>query len=350
MRRRQLIGAGVAALLPGSPARAARWPVPRLEEARIVRAVTGLRPYRAGGPRLEVERAADKRVVHNYGHGGAGVTLSWGCAEAALDLLAAGGVPRRGTAVAVLGAGVIGLTTARVAQERGLAVRIYAQAFPPHTTSDVAGAEWAPDIIDWGGPESRRRLLRIAARSLARFRALAGPAWGVHPRPALEADGVASGLAELPPELVGPARRESLAMGGRSHQVLRYRSLVIEPPVFLPALVRAIEGAGGRLVRRRFAGRQALAALEEEIVFDCLGLGAGAVFGDGALEPIKGQLVHLPPEPLPFILDHPGGYLVPRGDVLVVGGTFESGVTDLRVDPVTSRAILAANREFFTGG
>jgi len=76
-------------------------------------------------------------------------------------------------------------------------------------------------------------------------------------------------------------------------------------------------------------------------------LGAGPLFGDSALQPIKGQLVHLPPEPLPFILDHPAGYLVPRTDALVVGGTFETGVADTAVDPVVSRRILAANRAFF---
>jgi glycine/D-amino acid oxidase-like deaminating enzyme len=349
MKRRQLLAAGACALAPALARAAGDWPVPRLEEGRILRAVAGLRPYREGGPRLELERVGGKRLVHNYGHGGAGVTLSWGSAEAALDLLGAAGTPGRGATVAIAGAGVIGLTTARVAQERGLAVRIYAQAFSPHTTSDVAGAEWAPDVIDWGNAESKQRLLRIARRSHARWSSLVGPRWGVYRRPALEADDVVSGLADLPADLVGPPRRERLAMAGRPHRVLRYRSLLIETPVFLPALMRAIEGAGGRFVSRKFSGRAQLLGLDEELIFDCLGLGAGAVFGDRALTPIKGQLVHLPPEPLPFILDHPDGYLVPRSDALVVGGTFESGVTDLTVDPAVSRRILAANRAFFRG-
>jgi D-amino-acid oxidase len=40
----------------------------------------GLRPGRPT-VRLEEERVGERRVIHNYGHGGAGVTLSWGCAE-----------------------------------------------------------------------------------------------------------------------------------------------------------------------------------------------------------------------------------------------------------------------------
>jgi len=58
---------------------------PRLAGARVRSVAVGLRPARAS-LRLEVD-PADPRVIHNYGHGGAGVTLSWGCAEAVLALL-----------------------------------------------------------------------------------------------------------------------------------------------------------------------------------------------------------------------------------------------------------------------
>lgn len=47
----------------------------------------GLRPYRRSGVRLERQQLADGRtVIHNYGHGGSGFTLSWGCAEAVFAL------------------------------------------------------------------------------------------------------------------------------------------------------------------------------------------------------------------------------------------------------------------------
>ena len=58
---------------------------PSLAGARVVGHRVGLRPVRPA-VRLEVEPTRSGRVVHCYGHGGAGVTLSWGCAD---DVLAA---------------------------------------------------------------------------------------------------------------------------------------------------------------------------------------------------------------------------------------------------------------------
>ncbi|MGP3734439.1 FAD-dependent oxidoreductase [Streptomyces sp. GDS52] len=61
---------------------------PRLATARVLEHRVGARPTRAT-VRVEVDRREDGAVVvHNYGHGGAGVTLSWGCAEEAHRLLA----------------------------------------------------------------------------------------------------------------------------------------------------------------------------------------------------------------------------------------------------------------------
>jgi D-amino-acid oxidase len=55
--------------------------VPELAGAPIVGEEVGLRPARNGGPRVEAEKWADGTVVHAYGHGGAGMTLCWGCAD-----------------------------------------------------------------------------------------------------------------------------------------------------------------------------------------------------------------------------------------------------------------------------
>src|SRR5205085_4749046 len=53
-----------------------------VEKPRVLRERVGLRPFRKSGVRLEKEKLSDGRTVtHNYGHGGSGFTLSWGCAE-----------------------------------------------------------------------------------------------------------------------------------------------------------------------------------------------------------------------------------------------------------------------------
>jgi D-amino-acid oxidase len=58
-----------------------------IEKPRVLRERVGLRPFRKSGVRLEKEKLRDGRtVIHNYGHGGSGFTLSWGCAENVFNL------------------------------------------------------------------------------------------------------------------------------------------------------------------------------------------------------------------------------------------------------------------------
>jgi D-amino-acid oxidase len=61
---------------------------PRLRDARVLEHRVGLRPQRPG-IRLERAESGVSTVIHNYGHGGSGVSLSWGCAEAVVGLVAA---------------------------------------------------------------------------------------------------------------------------------------------------------------------------------------------------------------------------------------------------------------------
>lgn len=63
---------------------------PGLADARVIGHRVGLRPARSR-VRLEAETTSGGRLVHNYGHGGAGVTVSWGCAEEAAGLLVSSG-------------------------------------------------------------------------------------------------------------------------------------------------------------------------------------------------------------------------------------------------------------------
>ncbi len=102
MNRRQFLqlAAAVGLALPGQAN--ALLPTPDLNRQGLIRLVAGLRPYRRGSVRLEAE-LGDPLLVHNYGHGGSGFTLSWGCAQEVLEMIGS----REGS-VAVVGAGAIG--------------------------------------------------------------------------------------------------------------------------------------------------------------------------------------------------------------------------------------------------
>jgi D-amino-acid oxidase len=82
-----LLAAGCAARRAplDRPAAAAPLATVNVSSDRVIRTVAGLRPYRPSGFVLKDEQMERKIVIHNYGHGGAGITLSWGCAEMAVE-------------------------------------------------------------------------------------------------------------------------------------------------------------------------------------------------------------------------------------------------------------------------
>ena len=100
---------------------------------RVIHTTVGLRPFRESGFRVEPEKLGHKTIIHNYGHGGGGVSLAWEMALAHTS--------RR---VAVLGSGAVGLTASRQLQRRGFDVTIYTKALPLHTTSNMSFAAWTP--------------------------------------------------------------------------------------------------------------------------------------------------------------------------------------------------------------
>jgi glycine/D-amino acid oxidase-like deaminating enzyme len=121
------------------------------------RCVSGLRPFREGGYRLEPERPAaapQKFIVHNYGHGGAGITMSWGTASKVRDLVRNHLATTSDRTVAVLGSGVMGLTAATLLLDLGVQVKIYAEHFWKDTTSAVAGGQWAASKVEFSDPNA----------------------------------------------------------------------------------------------------------------------------------------------------------------------------------------------------
>src|SRR5580765_675664 len=76
---------------------------------RIIRTTVGLRPHRDPGFVLKPDRLDDKLLVHNYGHGGAGMSLAWGTGLMAAEFA----TEHQARQAAVIGCGSVGLTCAR---------------------------------------------------------------------------------------------------------------------------------------------------------------------------------------------------------------------------------------------
>src|SRR5688572_892179 len=155
-----------------------RFPPVHVSADRVTRTTVGFRPFRPSGFVLGTEKLDSKLLVHNYGHGGGGMTLSWGTADLAVQM----GTESGAREFAVLGAGGVGLATAQLLQRRGGRVTIYAKALPPETTSNKSGAQWWPVSVfdrDKLTPEFREVFLRAARLSYGHFQTMIGDEYGI---------------------------------------------------------------------------------------------------------------------------------------------------------------------------
>lgn len=333
----------------------------KVSRDRVIREVVGLRPYRAEGFVVNASKLGRKLLVHNYGHGGAGITLSWGTASLAVDLvqsaLASSTLPVRGARrFAVLGCGVNGLSTALLLQRRFQngpgTVTIYAKAVPPDTTSNIAGGFWSPtSVFDPSEVSAQfneqfRNACHIANRA---FQALTGTEYGVRWVETLEMfrnEGPLSrelpGGNDLYPEL--QVHRDPDHFFGFPF-VKQYNTMLIEPSIYLNALLRDFYVAGGRVVVKEFRSREELLRLPEQFIFNCTGLGARELFNDQKLGPVRGQLEILLPQPEIDYCYLSTGYMFPRRDGIILGGTFDHDNWSLTPDPEQAAGILGAHTE-----
>jgi len=316
------------------------------DESRIIRTMAGLRPYRRQGFVVRAEPLGEKRLVHNYGHGGGGITLSWGTSKLAADL----GLQGHSGPVAVLGSGAVGLATARLVQEAGFAVTVYAAALPPETTSNIAGGQFHPFSVFRDGFVTREFLDQFARAldySWRRFQIMVGEEYGVRWLPTyVETDSPeAKTIATFPPinRMLTPAEHPFTWSG-----TLRYDTMYVETGRYLRQMMRDVQIAGGRFEVRRFAAPSDIAALPESLVFNCTGLGSRDLFGDQDLHPVRGQLAILEPQPeVQYAFTGGPGYMFPRPDGIILGGTFEVDQWDATPQPATIARILDSHKRFF---
>ncbi|HYH81303.1 MAG TPA: FAD-dependent oxidoreductase [Longimicrobium sp.] len=242
----------------------------------------------------------------------------------------------------VIGAGVIGLTTAVRLREAGWRVRIRAADPPERTTSAVAAALWYPYRV---GPEALVKAW--GERSYAVFRMLAGdPATGVRMTPGIDLlplgadpEDVPEWAAHIPDFRIARADEVPAGRVGWAFTVP-----VADTAAYLRWLAARFAEHGGEVEIARVESLDDVAG-EFPLVVNCTGLGARELVADGQMRPVRGQVVRVENPGLPgFWLDeyHPAGllYVIPRGTDCVLGGTADEGEEDTLPDAAVAEAIV----------
>ena len=225
---------------------------------------------------------------------------------------------------------------------------MYAAALPPDTTSDIAGGQvhaYGHADEDAVTPAYRAQFERAYDYAWRRFQIMVGDDYGVRWLPTYT-QSVRPPTAWMPGHRVLRPGEHPFPVEG----VARYDTMYVETGRFLRELAKDVQIAGGRIAVRRFDTPADIAALPERLVFNCTGLGAGALFGDAAMYPIRGQLAILTPQPeVRYAFNGAVGYMFPRADGILLGGSYERRVSDPTPDPARIARIVEAHRRMAAG-
>jgi hypothetical protein len=277
-----------------------------------------LRPFRTKGPNLSVERIGDATVIHNYGHYGSGWCLSWGSADLQVQK-AMSFSPKK---IAVIGSGIIGLTSAVVALRAGAQVTIYTRELLPRTRSYRANGVWGPGTVALASEAPANlgdiweHMVRISWKNFRPYMGMAGNpiAWSDHYT--LSDTPFDAPPPPLPPMANGQARPEFYNMGDRASD-LDAKPEVLTPEInpfpvkygnrttkmffnfseYGYLLTSEFFSRGGKIVIRDFHSPDELAHLPEKVIINCPGYAAHDWWKDKAMIPVRGQTEWLIPQP-----------------------------------------------------
>lgn len=345
-RRQVLAGAGAAVLLGGlegcvsSPvtgrdAATLRLTPVRASMDRITRITVCTRPFRAQGPRLEAEQIGSKLVVHNYGHGGSGWSLSWGSSSIAVAKALASG----DRDFAVIGCGALGMTSALLLQRAGAKVTIYAKELPPNVRSSLASGVWTPDsriCLDQNATPAFKQqweqMTRVSFQTYQNFLGLSDApvefidSYFVSDDLAPRRRGVQDErprFAELQHELVPDllTQAQEFAPGSHSlgrHYLRRSSLMMFNLSAYTRLLLADFAANGGKIELAEFHTPQDFERLRQRTLINATGYGARALFNDQSITPVRGQLARAIPQPeVGYGVFYKGVSFLPRRDGLV---------------------------------
>lgn len=318
----------------------------RAHADRIFRITVCLRPFRAAGPRLDVERLGDHLVVHNYGHGGSGWSLSWGSAKIAVTKAFESGQLGASKEIAVIGCGALGLTAAITAQRMGARVTIYCKERPPEVRSARATGSWTPD--------SRIASTAAAPPGLAaQWEQMARTSWSMYqsylgmPGDPIEftdryfltdddpnAPDPTPSTPPTTPQIDFASYRDrirdltprSVELPPGSHpfptkHAFRNSSLTFNVADYSRQLLNDFLIAGGRIETAEFHTPADLAPIPQRVLINCTGYGARALWSDESIVPFRGQIAWLiPQEGVHYGIYYNSLGLLARRDGIVVQG------------------------------
>jgi len=341
---------------------------------RIFRTTVCLRPFRAAGPRTDVEHVANKVVVHNFGHGGSGWSLSWGAADVAVKK--AGEAATGSRDVAVIGCGALGLTAAITAQRRGLRVTIFAKERPPDVRSSRATGVWSPDsriaLTSAAAPEFGAQWEAMARTSFAMYQSYLGlpgtpvewtdsymlsdtapPAGTAAERQAPNPGAVKqsedsathdfahyeSRIADITPHV------QDLPLGAHpfpTKYASRTSRLTFNVADYSRQLMNDFLIAGGVIEMREFQSPQDVASVPQRVIINCPGYGGRKLWSDESIVPVRGQIAWLiPQEDVHYSLLYKDLNVVARRDGIVVQpipGGDDFGWNDANEEPNRQQA------------
>lgn len=299
----------------------------RVGPGELIDVKSCIRPFRPFGPRLDAEQIGDTLVIHNYGHGGSGWSLSWGSAEIAVGK-AMSVLPKE---IAVIGCGIIGLTSAVAAQRAGAKVTIYARDMIFRTRSFRANGSWTPDsriaLAEPAGPEFARLWEQMARISWSSWRTYLGmperpvefgdqyylsdttaerrprerldPAKGTFatmgmPQQSAEFGHYADSIKDIVPQSVvlAPEENPFPAPFARRATVMHFNFAA-----FGRLLLQEFFEAGGTFENRTFHSPEDIKALKQKVVINCPGYAGRDLWRDKTIIPVRGQTGWLAPQP-----------------------------------------------------
>jgi glycine/D-amino acid oxidase-like deaminating enzyme len=302
---------------------------------RITRITVCTRPFRAQGPRLDVEQVGAKTIIHNYGHGGSGWSLSWGSSRIAVHKAMATGE----RSIAVIGCGALGMTSALLLQRAGADVVIYAKELPPNVRSSLATGVWSPDsricLEEHATPAFKTLWEDMARQSFQSYQNLLGlpgdpvefiDTYAVSDVGNRKRETVASNrppFAELESKLIGDLTPHSVDFPPGTHQfgvrdVQRDTTMMFNLTAYARLLMSDFLSNGGKIEIAEFHTPADFSSLRQKTLINATGYGARALFDDQSVVPVRGQLARVIPQPdIHYGLFYRGVAFVPRRDGFV---------------------------------